>query len=329
MREHIESLVFKNISTHTKSLWPVFSGDRAVYEDVDEDNKTSDLLAAGGETPGGGKTKGSDKFIDIDLNVVGTASTGGGISPGGMDTVTELSGEHSLHMKLSYLRFITIENLGLTLSPAHKKGDVESVHPANNADSTVEISPVSQCESQNYSLNNYLCAKEEWYLAMKGLCRAMQFETPGEIMFRLVATAKLISHALNAQLNHKSQSDVNLSCSGCGKVHVSSENDDGSTNEVTASSVELQSLTVSTCLVCTPHPGRHNDGRDSDVSESASIDSNLAPESEKLTVDTVRDSRLDGASSGAAEYREISADDLMPAITWVIIQVGFLFDCFD
>ena len=58
-------------------------------------------------------------------------------------------------------------------------------------------------------INASMLHKEEWYLAMRGLCRALQLETPGEVLQALTSTVKLISHALDGYLGTELQEVTN------------------------------------------------------------------------------------------------------------------------
>ena len=63
------------------------------------------------------------------------------------------------------------------------------------------VAAVSTSAFASFDMNRRLLEKEEWYLAVRGLNRAMQFETPSEILRSLVRIVKLISHAVDALMN--------------------------------------------------------------------------------------------------------------------------------
>jgi len=237
VREHIELMVFKKISVFTRTLWPLFSSQS--WNSTDETN----LKASDGTTNDVQPAKLAYELATPD------------------NDIDMLSLETSIHSKFAYLRFITMENLGL-------------MHPESG-------SPLQKS-------SNILVGKEEWYLAMKGFCQAMQLETPGEILSKLEATCKLISHALNTYMeSHTSQGlSIDMKCK-CGKLHITDS--DHCSIEIT--SPELDSAPAAL---------------------KSSMDS-LSRHSMLLTAAKI--------NSESNQY-QLSADDLMPAMTWVLIQAN-------
>ena len=255
VREHIEYMIFKRISEFTRSLWPLFSA-RSWNPDNDNEESSKDTLRPAYEL----------SFPDLEEE--------------------DFSSDKSIHTKLAFLRFINMENLGLSIGDGAKKGTSIPSNSGTFSD-TVKEWIMQQSASQ-------LLAKEEWYLAMKGFCQSMSFDTPGEILRNLVNTCKLISHALNTyilninKINAPSLASVRLKCQ-CGQVHLGDSNH---------------------CQLDLKSP---NELDTISPSSKASLDS-LTRYSMLMT--TSLDSDPEGSSY------QLSADDLMPAITWVLIQAN-------
>lgn len=179
LKNHIEALIFKRVANHTKALWPIYNPSTASNNRLDPDVA----------------------YIDAHLNICYKSRQ--------YDLVNvdlELSPDHNINMKMAFLRFITLENLGLT-HPDKKKEHEHKEHP--------ELTPPSS--DVQASFMQALIHREEWYLIMKACNRAVKFDTPGEILSKFVKIMKLVSHALDAHINRAHLHNV---CCTCGKVHL-------------------------------------------------------------------------------------------------------------
>jgi ankyrin repeat protein len=355
VRNHIESLVFRAVGPFTRTLWPIFSEDTG-FDYVDTDAVVSDLKA--------------NTFIGVDLNVLTledaereeTAAPGRHNAPErtlsssvdysdpsvGEPTV-ELSREHPLRMKLAFLRFVTLESTGLDCGVSVRKARSNSVpegsHPvALSTQNSGSMSTLTAAEKRAKTvavvekmrtINRLMLGREEWYLAMRGLCRSLQLETPGEVLHALANTVKLISHALDAYLNNypspedgetteeagsslqatemavaaASAGVPNLTCS-CGAIHLKTEQDEYTVRRDAAllgGSSESQYAAFST------------------VASPVSPDGTVPAESLRSVVNDILEGRSILRACNDKPKREpriLSADDLMPAITYVLIQAN-------
>ena len=155
-----------------------------------------------------------------------------------------------LNMKLAHIRSITLKQLGLK--------DVEGQASAG---------------ADNGSLRN----REEWRLAMKALCQALQQESPGAVLQRFVTTLRMIAHALDAFMTSPGGCTQTVLCNSCGKEHSLKE----------AQKRVLLSSSKETL----------EDEEDRVVSMRRTVNEPFAGNS-------------------------LSADELLPAITWVVIQAN-------
>lgn len=169
-----------------------------------------------------------------------------------------------LCLKLSFLRFVKINQLGL-------QGLKESV--MNIPSET-------------------LIEREEWRLVMKGLCRALQFSTPSMILSKIVITIRLISQALDALLNRPNDSNISIVCNLMADLDEHHHVDNIFTQE------EYEALQ----LLITSHE-KYPSATSTDVLMLQKI---LSP------IDT----------SSAEKNVELSADELLPAIAWSVIQAN-------
>lgn len=111
-----------------------------------------------------------------------------------------------LNIKISFLRFLSLSNLGLDLGD-----DLSSIHST----STFSSAPLASISSSikdlesifrlKYSLRMLIMKrnllKEEWYLASKGIRKACQADSPSEILKRFVRVMRLIINSLRKILN--------------------------------------------------------------------------------------------------------------------------------
>lgn len=377
VRGHIESLVYRSIGPHTRTLWPIFSSDDAFDRDEfrDAESGPSDLKA--------------NTFIGVDLSISsgaddnlngdepemtgaysGRSNFSDSQSSGKGPPMVELSAEHPLRMKLAYLRFVTLESTGLDCGDSKPKPRSESMEmslldrasecaappaPAPEVE-TPEIYPLhrpvavhgngvdtlSMVRKMRQINRIMLRHKEEWYLAMRGLCRAMQLQTPGEVLFALTQTVKLISHALDAYLNRRDEHTSavlvvppgtprtpgvcgscdnsiaqeslrgvgNIACT-CGAVHLVSENH--TCIDIIPTSTLLEPSESTGAL--SPNQVVHDifaGKRVLTACENDNTELNARPNVVKVAA----------KCKAKKEHHPLSADDLMPAITWVLIQAN-------
>jgi ankyrin repeat protein len=166
----------------------------------------------------------------------------------------------SMSQKLSFLRFVQIHQLGL-------QGLPEAIR---------EIS----CEQ--------MLEREEWRLAMKGMCRALQFTTPSLILSKVVITVRLIIQALDALLNRYHDSNLSVECTLLGEEHHHVDN--------IMSAEEYDALK----LLISSHQ-KYPSATSTDVLMLQKIPN---PSSTAQTTSST----------------ELSADEILPAIAWAVIQ---------
>eukprot|EP01032_Pedospumella_encystans_P031771 gene31771-35863_t len=361
-------MVYKSIGAHTRTLWPIFCQDDNNQLDrsergefVDAETAASDLNTNTfiGVDLSISSTHHAERNVYAAEGEPEVTST-----PRVAPPMVELSAEHPLRMKLAFLRFVTLESTGLDCGHDKPKqteedGEIDrsfTLEERGNSREGNQISTTTAPELETPSAAP-VCAKtlqeqlsspatrlmiqkirrinrimlrhkEEWYLAMRGLCRAMQLETPGNVLHALVNTVKLISHALDAYINHREENNSaveevlqdtcskcnayrgsHISCT-CGRVHLVTESDKKVSLSLTSTSENLSGEMITDlfagtrCLTLARDPP-HQESHDE-------IDENNGP---------------DGANSAPIkkkkkEHRPLSADDLMPAITWVLIQAN-------
>lgn len=167
----------------------------------------------------------------------------------------------SLSLKLCFLRFVSLHQLGL--------------------DSKYVADDISNAE---------LYGREEFRLAMKGFCRALQFDSPVKIMHKLMLSVRIMTNALDALCFRRNENycshDVVLNtmkctCDSFHMVNVSSDNG--------------------------------NFLQDSDI--TLRYPSHLL-DSSSICVHCRKDSSRECSETSCG----LSADEIMPAITWCIIQ---------
>lgn len=365
IRNHIETLVFRAVGSFTRTLWPIFSEDSG-FDFVDTDAVVSDLKA--------------NTLIGVDLNVTSldATTTEGGTpeqsrntdaSPLGPDTdgpepTVELSRDHPLRMKLAFLRFVTLESTGLDCGTrkvranSMPEGDHPTVSTSHGSHLSAEkrrTMTIAVVEKMR-RINRAMLHREEWYLAMRGLCRSLQLETPGEVLRALATTVKLISHALDVYLRNypepvdgaeEGSDDLGggteaavvataaVACTSglpslvcaCGAVHLQTPANDYTVHrdtvlaeevDVTPPSTEGATASASERSALTPEQDDNSDA-------FLFTPKRLQPE----TLTTVVNELLQGrrvlqscTEKTKREHRILSADDLMPALTYVLIQAN-------
>ena len=367
IRGHIESMVYKAIGAHTRTLWPIFYQDDNNQLDRSERGEFVDAETAASDLK-------TNTFIGVDLSISSTHHAERNVyaaegepevtsTPRVAPPMVELSAEHPLRMKLAFLRFVTLESTGLDCGhdkPKHadEEGDMDRSFTLEERGKSLEgnqisttnavpeletpsvapvcaktlqeqlSSPATRLMIQKIRRINRIMLrhKEEWYLAMRGLCRAMQLETPGNVLHALVNTVKLISHALDAYINHREENNPaveevlqdtcskcnayrvgHISCT-CGKVHLVTEPDKEISLSLTSNNENLSGEMITDlfagtrCLtLARDHQESHGESDENYGTDGA----NSAPIKKKKK-----------------EHRPLSADDLMPAITWVLIQAN-------
>eukprot|EP01035_Chromulina_nebulosa_P023030 gene23030-29843_t len=263
IREHIEWMIFKQVAEFNRTLWPLFSmqsWNPSLGQDSEEISYNPKSAA---------RQAYELSFPDLEEQ--------------------DIIPDQSIQMKLAYLKFIKMENLGLNIKDKNKSPSTSPSSSSSSYSSVVREWIVEQSSSQ-------LVMKEEWYLSMKGFCQAMHLETPGEILKCLVQTCKLISHALNKYMSTKSNEkaiipSLKLKCQ-CGRVHL---------RDMDCNPLDFHSTTDAESISTT--------GKSS--LESLTVHSML----------TTSSSESDATNAEENTYK-LSADDLMPAITWVLIQAN-------
>ena len=270
IREHIEWTIFKQVSKYNESLWPLFSM-QSWNPSLDQDLEETSYQSKNNTT----RQAYELSFPDLEEQ--------------------DIIPDQSIKMKLAYLRFIKMENLGLNMDESKKKGTTGSPPSPSPSSSSSSYSSVMR-EWIVEQTSSKLVMKEEWYLAMKGFCQAMHLETPGEILKCLVQTCKLISHALNTYMATKSKDravlpSINLKCK-CGKVHL---------RDIDCNPLDFQST---------------SDTESISAAQKSSLESLMA-----YSMLAASSSESETANAEENTYK-LSADDLMPAITWVLIQAN-------
>ncbi len=280
----------------------------------------------------------------------------------------ELSNDLPLHMKMAYLRFLSLEQLGLAISGDGKNSSPDNPETTPSVAAEI-ISPRRAAQSSNNNKSPYRAfsgaqAKsnqqketvlarllqmnhhrqemlhcEEWYLAVKGLSRALQLEIPYDILRKLNKCVNLISRALESYILTKMKNRKVVSASkmekvasietfnasyygersvvcSCGKLHilsnVANKNDPPHLTELTIPCPANQSFKES---IYSHHPRSYQllcEYCPSDTFRRIPKDLSFL----KHLPNPV-DSEDDVDSTLAYS---ISADDLLPAIIWTLLQ---------
>jgi hypothetical protein len=339
VKDLIETIVYKKVSVFNRSLWPIFSSQSwNAYDMHDRESQSGKSRDSGSSSSPSHSTRGSESaaaeladkqslYEGKDLDALLAEHSDGRTSP--EDVREKVSAEKSMHMRLAYMRFVTMKNLGLTVdTTSFSSALAPSPTDGNNAvsgssDPETELA----ADPQDFDMNRQLVEREEWYLAIRSLTRAMLFETPSEILSKLVSIVQLVSHAVDALMNRSAESTAStlLTCARCGGAHV------------TASAV----YSNSTAEASLPTNGDRKDVSKSSNSDNAGAsgteraESQLDPQKSTTSTDSDEDrvvaSLLDAAILKCETPQclcrgglHLSADDLMPAITWVLIQVADL-----
>ena len=319
IRSHIEMLVFSKVSDFTRRLWPLYRED---YIKVNRDYE--DLFSTATTATGGGPIVMPEEFIEIDLNLSARHRHGNGwvapTSPSSSSSSPEirieLSTDHSLYMKLAYMRFLTLRHVGLSGTSSNDKDEEKD-------GSTLQL-------GLDMMHMNTLAQQEIWYLCMTEMTTALCCTTPGEILEKLVGAVHLIYHALGAYLNpdamyaDRVELGLNYSCCGCESMHLLPQVTELSSSEERSPSkgaADMQMISI-------PTPASDEYSIVCEQLSSLLIDTTLlisTPASPKEAID-VKDIALEAAGQESPKenrhHHTLSADDLMPAITWVLIQAN-------
>lgn len=227
VREHIEVLLFKRIYKFTKDIGPEKGESVVFYGDDEERNTLSEVY---NETFSQTNQGISDKNLLANKN--------------------NLKSCNQLTLKLATLRYVSLKELGLEVTPkqllsrkCNTSDDDPSAIPIHGEEARTEILQNKECgknkevgemnegrgdepgeEDDEENLedalsSDNLSSREEWQLAMKGLCRATQLQSPAAILQKFVATVRMITHALNAVLK-RSQRNLQFFCHECKKHHT-------------------------------------------------------------------------------------------------------------
>jgi ankyrin repeat protein len=268
IRGHIESMIFKRIVAITKSnLWPIFKESVEYDENEDHSDSVQNFhINKKFEIPPLHRQfilphQKSDEQANTPAESLDNCSpehehplaTSSWSDPTYEDyrnskLHVELSHELSLNVKLAFLRFVTLEILGVEAgtssgdSSGHQRGSEEAATIADESDRR-EIKFPSELLTVMRILNerNRTVFQEEWYQAIRGLHQINQMETPGEMMHRLKLVVDLITRALEKHINcpssqmwknlnngsdlmihhhHHSHQGHSLICGNCKKVHI-------------------------------------------------------------------------------------------------------------
>lgn len=286
LRNHIETYIFQRIYARTKAMGPVLC-----------DYANHFLM---------------DDFGEEDDNDASSRGGGGSVS----GAVAKPKPKESLNMKLASLSFASMKTLGL----ASKSKDSDDT------------------SSDSCSSSVSLPHEQEWHLAVKEFARSLEMKTPGKVLKKMVEAVKLITHVLDAHLNSRSSRLDSFKCLLCSRSHVLTALP---CDEDARVGVGSRGLTVgrSDATLCLLHC---DGGKGGGLNGDAFMRKVMAPSAvRKLasvnrvghgdrgdnaeTVAVARgepdDSDEEDDEEGARE-QTISADDLLPALAWIIIQAN-------
>lgn len=324
LRNYIENFVFMHVSTFTKTLWPIYS--EGLVCAVSEGETVMAVLSSFVDNliP----TKKLHNELKESTSVVPTLDANEDYSPA-------LSTDPTMYNKFAFLRFATLEQLGLQSKHSKKNktsddgdgnwsgGDENDRVDEENDDSSMDsdekgfisafdrkLNHVSS-RSRNFDDpyrgmwdNKFLLDKEEWYVAVKAIHRAMQFDTASEILQKLVNACRLLSKALQKLLNGEYTSNrVNLCCS-CGRLHFTAKNPSGT--------IDVQTDAIF-----------FGEKRDKDVKSVGSVHDQTVPPIADLPQALLDSDQLLSYDSRCGQNNaSMSADELIPVITWAVIQAN-------
>jgi len=321
IRSHIEALVFSKVSDFTHHLWPLYRDD---YIKVNRDYEDLFVSSTSGQQEESAVPSKQviPEFIEIDLNLAARHRHGNGWAiaasrdSSSPEIRIELSTDHSLYMKLAYMRFLTLRHVGL--------GDDGA------------------CLQSATSLHVKSLAQQEiWYLCMSELTAAMRCSTPSEVLEKLVSTVRIIYHALGAYLNPDLryadgvEQGLNHSCCGCSSIHLLPQSieirSDEQSGAVTGTLIADSRISIPTptttssdeySMYCEQLSSILNDTM---LLISAPVSLHEIVDVQDITVEAVVEQQNRSAKEEdhhQQQHHTLSADDLMPAITWVLIQAN-------
>ena len=337
IRSHIEMLVFNKVSDFTHRLWPLYREDyikvNRDYEDLFNASSAAAAATGGSQKPA---IIVAEEFIEIDLNLSARHRSGNGwaaaaSSPSSSSSYPEvrieLSTDHSLYMKLAYMRFLTLRHVGLSGTSSD-----------DDDDNSIDDGSRLQLGLHMMHMNNTLAQQEIWYLCMAEMTAAMLCTTPGEVLEKLVSAVHMIYHALGSYLNPDAmyagddrvvEQGRNHSCCGCESMHLLPQSTEQSSEERSPAIGAADTQMIS---IPTPSSSSSSDEYSMVCEQLSSIlkDTTLlisAPASPDEAID-IKDISLESIGSESpkgttrSHHHTLSADDLMPAITWVLIQAN-------
>eukprot|EP01033_Poteriospumella_lacustris_P005584 gene5584-3993_t len=332
VRTHIEAMIFKRIVTPTKQLFTLYQEPMDTIDPSDEEyegnlfliNKRLDPPPSGHEPvlpralPRIQHHGPHEEVAPTDpLTAVASSSSSSSQQDASVPVDAhmhlELSTEHGLNMKLAYLRFVTLEILGVHhVGSAHHEqppplerqssgDDSGGGCPDKSAKLASMYPPDMASIDRILSERNQIVFQEEWYQAIRGLHQLSMLETPGEMTQRLKLVVDLITRALEKYINrppsllldpqstmaHAQQAREQdlLTCSACKQVHLA--NGDNETISIP------EPLSASTVRQWNDTYGYVN----------AAV---WCP----------------GSDEAAAQPKHITGDDLLPGLVFALIQAN-------
>eukprot|EP00981_Chlorochromonas_danica_P002428 scaffold471_cov318-Ochromonas_danica.AAC.19 len=295
LRDYIERYLFDRVHVFTRTLYPIY---RQLPEDseVDVEEEVREMPVV---------------YIDKHFNLIYPSGNGGASQHQDIHTIRlELSPEHDINMKLAFLRFLTLEHLGLGTTGSGGSGS--SGHNNNNnkrRTSSSENPPAPSSASRSswkemvskVSFSQILLMHEEWYLIMKACNRAVKAGSPGEILAKFVAILRLVTSVLDGYLHRPHLQLHPLQCSRCGRYHI-----DG--------------------LQPTPTEAAGGDSKDGlTVKEVLDAIIHCPKVEEHSVLPNLYGCLEHGGSEGNGDgehQQALSADDLLPAIIYMLIQAN-------
>jgi ankyrin repeat protein len=180
----------------------------------------------------------------------------------------ELSHDMPLMIKIAFLRFLTLENLGLsydlgggkTSKPHNGHNEPESTSSGNRQPPITSTGTNMKSYYQNilttYHFIRYeMIHSEEWYLAIKGLSRSLSMEIPYDILRKLVKVITLISRNLEGYILTKKKNQQIITSSS---TSSSSSSSAMSVTPAAGKSVSVSSLSSNLCIFNSSYYGNRS-----------------------------------------------------------------------
>jgi len=228
LREHIELFLFRKVYSYTKEIGPmlsdeIFTDSKNINDSLDPDDafEAEDIYQPINSTS-------SSSWLPSSSSSSSSSSTSSKLNNSKRSSICS-----KLMMKLATLRtFVGLENLGLKVK---------------------DITYAKQSSDAVYN-------REEWSICVKGLTRALQQESPGLILNKLVLTLRMISHALEAYLNHPEGIKLEYQCHECMRIRgdVNDTIVQNQFNNLERKSTEVETLEYIKRLV---HPNEINNNK--------------------------------------------------------------------